>query len=170
MAYTTIDPTTIEVGDAITADLFTLIKANLDDLDTRVTTLGTGSGTISLINTDIRIGSTDDQFLTGALHYEVVQACVVTEGAIQLFEKSPATTGSLTVDIKKNTTTNPSGFNSLFTSAPTINVATGADYDRATGTVNPSTQSLAVGDILKVDITSLPAGLQRFRVVLIGAF
>lgn len=170
MAFVTINPTTIEVGDAITADLFALIKANEDDLDSRVTTLAAGSGTVSLINTDIRIGSNDDQFLTGALHYEVLQACIVTQGAIQLFEKSPATTGSLTVDVKKNTTTNPSGFNSLFTSAPTINVATAADYDRATGTVNPSTQSLNVGDILRVDITGLPTGLQRFRVVLVGAY
>jgi hypothetical protein len=170
MAYVTIDPTTIEVGDAITADLFTLIKDNLDDLDTRVTTLGSGSGTISLINTDVRIGSTDDQFLTGAFHFEVFQDCIITEGAIQLFEKSPATTGSLTVDVKKNTTTNPAGFNTVFSSAPTINIATAADYDRATGTVNPSAQTLTAGDIIRVDITSLPAGLQRFRVVLKGVF
>lgn len=170
MAFTTIDPNTIEVGDAVRKDLFDLIKANFDDHETRITALGTGAGRVSLINTDIRIGSNDDGFLTGALHIEVVQACSITEGAIQLFLKSPVTSGTFTVDIKKNTTTNPSGFNSVFTAAPTLNLATAVDYQRATGTVNPATQSLAVGDILKVDITSLPAGLQSFRVVLIGEF
>jgi len=170
MPYTTIDPATIEVGDPIVKDLFDLIKDDLDDHEVRITVLSAGSGKISLINTDIRIGSTDDSFLTGALHFEVIQACIITEGAIQLFERAPATTGSLTVDVKKNTTTNPSGFNSVFTSAPTLNVATAADYDRATGTINPAAQALAVGDIIKVDITSLPAGLQRFRVVLVGVF
>jgi len=170
MAFVTINSTNIEVGKPLKKELFDLIKDNFDDHEARILTLGSGSGKISLINTDIRIGSTDDQFLTGAFHYEVIQDCIITEGAIQLFERSPATTGNLIVDVKKNTTTNPSGFNSVFTSAPTINVATAADYDRATGTINPSVQALTVGDIIRVDITGLPAGLQRFRVVLIGEF
>ena len=170
MAFTAIDPNTIEVGDAIKKDLFDLIKSNFDDHEARITALGTGAGRISLINTDILIGSNGDGFLTGALHVEVIQDCIVTQGAIQLFLIAPATTGSLTVDVKKNTTTNPSGFNSIFSAAPTINVATAANYDRATGTVNPAEQSLVVGDILRVDITGLPAGLQKFRVVLIGEF
>lgn len=170
MAFTTIDPNTIEIGDALRKDLFDLIKSNMDDLDSRITALGTGAGKVSLINTDIAIGSNDDGFLTGALHVEVIQNCSITEGAIQLFLKSPATSGSLTVDVKKNTTTNPSGFNSVFTSAPTLDFTTATDYQRATGTVNPATQALVVGDILRVDITGLPTGLQKFRVVLVGEF
>ena len=170
MAYVTINSNTIEVGDALKSDLFTTIKNDLDDHEARLIALGSGAGKVSLINTDINVGSTGAGFLTGALYVEVIQDCLVTEGAIQLFVKSPATTGSLTVDVKKNTSTNPSGFNSLFTSAPTLSMSTATDYQRTTGAINPATQSLVVGDILKVDITSLPAGLQKFRIVLVGEF
>lgn len=168
MAYVTIDPDTIKVGDPIKKELLDLLKDNLDDHETRLQTLSGGSGKISLFNEDFIIGVGGS--LTGVLYYEVIQDCIITEGAIQLFAKTPATTGSLTVDVKKNTTTNPSGFNSVFSSAPTINVATAADYDRATGTINPAAQALVVGDILKVDITSLPDGLPAFRLDLIGEF
>jgi hypothetical protein len=88
---------------------------------------------------------------------------------LQLFAKSPATAGSLTIDIKKNTTTNPTGFVSLLSISPTISMAS-ADYTRVIGTINPASQSLSVGDILKLDIISLPVGLQKFRVVLKGTF
>ena len=170
MAFDPISLDEIEVGDALKRELFRKIKNDLDDLDERVQTLSGGSGKISLINEDVIVGSNGSSILTGALYLEVIQDCIVTEGAIQLFAKSPATTGSLTIDIKKNTTTNPSGFNSIFSVNPTLNVASASDYQRATGTIDPSAQALVVGDIIRLDITSLPAGLQRFRVVLIGEF
>jgi len=170
MAYTTINNTDIEVGKPIKKELFDRIKSNFDDHETRLLALSGGSGKLSLINHDIVIGSNASGLLAGAIYIEVVQDCIATEGAIQFFAKSPASSGSLTVDIKKNTSTNPTGFTSLFTSAPTLNAASAPDFTRATGTINPSTQVLNIGDILRVDVTSLPVGLQKFRVVLIGEF
>lgn len=169
MAYTPIPTGSIRVGDPITKELWDLLRSNFEDHEERLTVLGGGSGKISLFNTDIKIGSNASGILTGVLYYEVLQSCIITEGAIRLFTKSPATTGSLTVDIKKNTSTNPSGFNSIFSVAPTISMAA-ADYSRNAGTINPAMQTLNVGDILRVDITALPAGLQRFMLLLIGEF
>lgn len=168
MAFVTINSASIEVGDALKAELFTQVKDNFDDHETRIQSLAAGAVKISLINEDIYVGSTASALLTGVYYVEVLQACTVVEGSIQLFTKSPATTGSLVVDVKKNTSTNPSGFTSLFSSAPTIDVASVPDYGRRTGTINTSYQSLSVGDILRVDVTGLPAGLQNFRVTLVG--
>lgn len=168
MSFVTINSASIEVGDALKAELFTQIKDNFDDHETRIQSLAAGTAKVSLINEDIYVGSTASALLTGVYYYEVLQACTVVEGSIQLFTKSPATSGSLVVDIKKNTTTDPSGFTSLFSSAPTIDVASVSDYGRRTGTINTSYQSLSVGDILRVDVTGLPSGLQKFRVTLIG--
>lgn len=168
MPFVPINPATIEVGDPITKELFDLIKSNFQDHEDRLQTLSGGSGKISLMNEDVYIGLGGE--LTGVLFYEVIQNCIITEGAIQLFEKAPATTGNLTIDIKKNTTTDPTGFNSIFSAPPTLNIATATDYQRATGTVNPSAQALAVGDILRLDITALPEFLKKFRVNLLGEF
>lgn len=169
MAYTSINSSDIQVGKATKKELFQLIKDNLDDHESRLLALSGGSGKLSLVNTDIRVGSNATGFLTGALYYEIIQDCIATEVAIQLFEKGVASSGSLTVDIKKNTSTNPSGFNTILTAPPTISMAS-SDFTRATGTINPSAQTLNIGDIIRVDVTALPVGLQKFRVVLVGEF
>lgn len=168
MAFTTINPANIEVGDPITADLLTLIKTNFDDHETRILAASTSTAKISLINTDISIGSTASALNIGCMYVEVLNNCTVTEGSLQLFLKSPATAGSITIDIKKNTSTNPTGFNSVFTVLPTFNIATASDYQKVTGTINPTYQNLVTGDILRLDITSIPVGLQKFKVVLMG--
>lgn len=167
MSFVTINSASIEVGDALKAELFTQIKDNFDDHETRIQSLAAGTAKVSLINEDIYVGSTASALLTGVYYVEVLQACTVVEGSIQFFTVSPATSGTLSVDIKKNTSTNPSGFTSLFSSVPSMTIATG-NYSRSTGTINTSYQSLSVGDILRVDVTGLPSGLQNFRVTLVG--
>jgi len=166
--FTPIDPNKIKVGDPVTKELLDFIKNNFDNLDERVSTLGEGSGRVSLINEDFQIGVGGT--FTGVLFYEVMQDCIATEASIQLFAKAPATTGSLIVDIKKNSTTNPSGFNTIFSTPPTINIAAASDYTRQTGTIDPAKQTLTVGTILRVDITGLPVGLEKFRLNLMGEF
>lgn len=168
MAFNEILANEIDVGDAIKKELWDKVKDNFTDLNSRLDDVEGAGARVSLFNTAVRLGSYDNSFLLGDIDVEVIQDCVISEGAIQIYEKSPATTGNLVVDIKKNTTTNPSGFNSVFTSPPAINVAVASDYTRATGTLNPTYQTLTKGDILRVEITSIPTGLQKFRLVLFG--
>lgn len=156
----------VSVGDSLKKELFDLYKSNFDDHESRLLALASGSGKLSIINSDIHIGSTGQ--LTGIYHYEVIQACTVTECAFQLFTK--VSSGTLTVDIKKNTTTNPAGFNSIMTSAPSISMASASNYQRVAGTINTGLSSLSVGDIIRIDVTSLPQGLQDFRIVVIAEF
>jgi hypothetical protein len=170
MAFTPMNRANFAVGKPTKKDIFDIFADNLDDHEARLIALASGSGKISLINESFEIGSNDDQYLIGAKYYRVIQDCIVTEGSFDLFLKAPATSGTLTIDVKKNTSTNPSGFTSLFTSPPSINISSATDYQRVNGTINPSTQALLVGDIIKVDITSLPSGLQGFHFTLIGEF
>lgn len=165
MAFTPISSSAIQPGDPITSDLFTKIKSNFDDHESRINTLSVGSAAIDLINEDFHIGEGITSSITGALFIESLNACNIVEIAIQLFNKDNASSGSLTVDVKKNTSTNPSGFTSVLSVLPTLNLATATNYQRQTGTINSSNQSLANGNILRIDITSIPAGLRSFRVI-----
>lgn len=165
MAFTSINSSNIQVGDPVTKDLWDLIKSNFDDHESRLTSLSGGSGVVTFFNDDIIINNPNDK-----IYVEVFQDCIITEAAIQLFTKAPATTGSITIDIKKNTSTNPTGFTSIFSTLPTINIATATDYQRSIGTINPAAQSVTTGIILRFEITSMPVGLQKIRFVLKGAF
>ena len=170
MPFITIDPATIEVGKPNKKELWDRIKDNFDDHELRLQAFSGGSGIAPLINETVNVGSTASSLLTGIIYFEVIQECIATSLAIQFFDKSPATTGLLTVDVKKNTSTNPAGFASIMTSPASLNAATDANYTRKTGTINTGVQFLPVGTIVRIDVTSLPVGLQNFRVVLTGSF
>lgn len=168
MAYVTIPSTSIEVGDALKKELFDLIKENFDDHEARILAFGGGSATISVFNDDVNIGA--NPLTTGIVYYEAIRPINIIEVAIQIFQKSPATTGTLSVDVKKNSDTNDANFTTILTTQPEIDIATDPDYTRTTATINTGAQTLNTGDLLRVDITALPIGLQRFRLVVIGEY
>lgn len=168
MVFVTINPLNIAVGEPVTSDLLAQYKSNEDDHESRILALEGGAAQVNLINEKIIIGANSTSQLTGFHDIEILQSAIIVEGAIQLYGKSPATSGTITVDVKKNSTTNPTGFNSIFTSPPSLDISVASDFSRTTGTINPTYQSVSPGDILRVDITSLPAGLQSIRLTLVG--
>ena len=168
MAY--VAPVAVTVGDAIKKERFDLYDANFADHEARLLSLASGSGTIELFNDEILIGSTATTFLSSIKDIEIMQACSVVEVALRIYTKSPATTGSITIDLKKNTTTNPTGFTSVLTTLPTLNIAACSDYQRTVGVINTSAQACAVGDILRLSISSLPVGLQKILVTIKGVY
>jgi hypothetical protein len=168
MAFDNLTATEIEVGKAVKKDLFRKIKDSLADLDTRATALEGGSGAIDIFNTDVFIGNNPQT--AGVAFWEAPFDLTLTECAIQIFARGVVTSGTLTIDIKKNSTPNPTGMTSVFTSAPTMNLASVSDYNRSTGTFNPTYQDVLAGEILRFDITSLPTNLTAFRLILKGGF
>lgn len=168
MAFNNLTNTEIEVGEPVKKELFSKIQESLADLDTRATALEGGSGAIDIFNSDVLIGN--NPITTGVAFWEAPFDLTLTECAIQIFARGVVTSGTLTIDIKKNSTPNPTGMTSVFTSAPTIDMASVGDYARATGTFNPSNQSILQGEILRLDLTSLPTNLTAFRIVLKGGF
>lgn len=167
MAFISIPSNTIEVGDPIKKELFDLIKSDLDDLDARLTIAAEGSGIVTFFNFMIDVGSYGKTKLE---YYRVPRNCIVSSFIIAIESKSPATSGILSVDLKKSSTLSDASFNSVLTTAPTINVATDPNGYSEAGIINTSVQSLNEGDWLRLDLLSLPTGLQRFHVFAIGEF
>lgn len=167
MAYNAFTNSEIQVGKAIKKELWQKVKDNFDDHETRLAQAIAGGSKIEIFNIDFLTGSFGNT-ITGVLYHEALQDMSVIEGAIQIFDKNGIVSGILSIDVKKNSTPDNTGMTSIFTTAPSINFATANDYDRSTGTLNTSTQNVLKGEILRLDITSLPVGLGKFRIILIG--
>lgn len=115
----------------------------------------TGSPKFEIFNATIAIpfGATT---MTGVLHFKAPQAMTVILSQVQLFEKNGVVSGTLEVDVKKNTTPDNTGMASIYSSRPSFNFATASDYDVSTGTIG--TASVSAGNFLRLDITSIPSG------------
>lgn len=94
--------------------------------------------------------------MTGILHFKVPYNSNIVITQVQLFEKNGVVSGTLEVDVKKNSTPNNTGMTSIFSAKPSFDFATASDYDVSTGVVGTST--ITAGDYLRLDITSVPSG------------
>ena len=156
MAFSSIVSSTISVGKAIKAELFSIIKNNFDDHETRINTVETNATKVNVLKFDFR-NAASFSALTGAYYYEADQDFTITDGYLRIFEKG-SLTGILQIDIKKSTTNldGPS-FTTIFTTKPSVNFATAADYDASTNQVfDPGQVSIQAGDFLRLDITAMP--------------
>ena len=97
---------------------------------------------------------------TGAAYFKAPQALTVSKVVFQIFTKGGVTSGSLTMDLKKNTTSDSVGMTSIFSTQPTINYATAVDYQSSSGTLNAGA-TMADGEYLRLDITAIPAGVTK---------
>jgi hypothetical protein len=156
MAFTPINSNEIEVGDAIKAELWNKVKTDLDDLDERTTNLEISTPKINFIKFLLLNGSVFPT-ATGLYYYEADEAFTITEANIRIFEKG-SLTGAVEIDIKRSTTDmDNASFTTIFTTKPKITYASASDYDKSTNQVfNGSQINIAVGDILRLDITETP--------------
>ena len=170
MAFTSIDSASIQVGDPIKADLMTLIKTDLDDLDTRVTALSVGAKKVELFKYVLLNGSVFST-ATGLDYYQAIESFTITNAEIRIFEKG-SLTGSIEIDVKKSTTDMDSGsFTSIFTTKPKLILASVSDYDTSTNQVFNSGQiAMTAGDILRLDITIAPTNgpLPKLQIIVYG--
>jgi len=167
MAYTT--PTTKNVGDAIKKEDFDIVRTDLDDHESRINSVEANLGQIEILNLDFRISSSGSA-LTGAIHFPCPRTMTLTECFVQIYEKG-SLTGTLEIDVKKNTTQNNTGMTSVFSTKPSISFASTSDYAKSTNAVfNVSQSTVTKDDIIRLDITSLPGNgsIGKFLVVLRG--
>jgi hypothetical protein len=167
MAYTAISNPEIVVGKALKQELFQKIADNFTDHETRLALAIAGGRNIEIFNLDFRIGSYAST-INGVLYHEALQNFTLIECAIQIFDLGGISSGILSVDVKKNTTPNNTGMTTVFTVHPSINYTTAVAYQRDTGTFDLASQSVLKGEILRLDVTSLPVGLGSFRIIMIG--
>lgn len=166
--FTTISDALITVGKAIKREIFTTIKDNLDDHEERIAGFESFGGRVDVFNNDVLMGSVAGS-LNELAFYRATSSFTLTNCEIQIFEKNGVATGSLEVDILKNTTPNDTGMTSIFNTKPSIDFSTASDYQVSSNQVFNSAQTeMSAGEILRLDVTSLPNNISKFRIVLFG--
>lgn len=171
MPFTTIPSSLIEVGKAITRTLFsTYIKDNLDDLDSRVSSVEASASKIVIFDELVINASGLGSTITGLDVYRVQSSIDMTDVKVGIFEKG-SFTGNLEIDIKVSSNTDFSSAVSIFTTKPRIVYSTASSYDESNNAVlNGTTKALTEGDYLRLDVTEMPAGgtLGKFTIYAIG--
>ena len=167
MAFVTIPSNAIDVGDPITKDLFDKVKDNFDDHETRIASLESGAAKVEVFDGVVFLGSLAST-ATGIFHFVAKANFTLTECRLRAFETSPPT-GTLEIDVKKNTTFDNTGMTSVFTTRPSINYTSAPDYAFSTNQVFDNTKiNIVTDDVLRIDITSLPTGLGKFYLQFYG--
>jgi hypothetical protein len=168
MTYTTIPSGWVDIGDPVKKELFDLIKADLDDLDTRTQLVEAASADRDVFNKDVILSSAFTT-LTNLWVQEINTATTLSECVIQIYAKG-SLTGTLEIDFLKSSTLDGT-YTSVFTTKPSYNIGAGSSYGKSSNAVfNSSYQDIAAGNYLKLSITSMPTGaiLGRFRINLKG--
>lgn len=169
MAFSTISSTVIQVGKAITGSLWTNVKDNFDDLDSRLTTVEGATNKIVVFDSTV-VNASASTTLTGLAHYRAQAAFDLTDCKIGIFTKG-SLTGTLQIDIKKSSTLDFTSSVSVFTTKPSLAWASISNYEESSNAVFDATnKTLAEGDWLRFDVTSMPASgvLGAFTLYLIG--
>lgn len=168
MAFTSIPSALIQVGKAIRKSLFQYTKDNFDDHESRLAAVEVNTSFVEMCDETI-YSATTAATLTGVFFYKAKQATRVTKVQVQIFEKGAISSGILSIDAKKSTSLDPVGFASILTTQPTINFASDPDYYSEDGVISSVLNDMAVGDFLRIDVTSLPATpLSKFRIIVTG--
>lgn len=170
MAFVTINPNTIEVGDPIKKELFDRIKANEDDHETRLSNLESTVAKIDFMKFMVANASSASSF-TGMYYYEANGSFTITDAFIRIFTKG-ALTGNLEIDIKVSTTDmDNASFVSIFTTKPKIVFSSISDYGKSTNQAFDATKiNIQSGDFLRLDVTELPTNgvISRFLIEAYG--
>lgn len=169
MAYVTIPSSSILPGKPVKTELWTKVKNDLDDHETRILALAGGAAQVSVFDHTVLNAASASTF-TGFNYFRATFAFTLTNCEIQIFEKG-SLTGNLEVDIKKNTTPNDTGMTTVFTTKPKLVFASISDYAVSSNQVfNGAQIAIASGDILRFDVTEMPASgiLSKFRIQLYG--
>jgi len=129
---------------------------NTSWVNTAISNATSGGGTpLEVFNCTVTIAS-NAATITGLAYFTAPVAKSVSYVRLQVFQLGGVTSGLLSVDIKKNTTPDDVGMTSMFSAVPTINFSTASNYSTDSGTL--STVAIAQGEVLRLDVTSIPSG------------
>jgi hypothetical protein len=168
MAYTELPLAIIAVGKAIKREIFTTIRSDLIDHETRITALSLGTAPIEVWNNTV-LNASSASTMTGLDYYRAITNFTISRVEIEIFEKGIITSGVLSIDIEKGNTMDAGSMTSVLSVQPSIDFSTASDYAIATGTLNVSNQTVSAGQFLRLDVTSLPSiPLGKFRVLVYG--
>lgn len=153
MAFSAFNTTEISSGKANKSDLWTKVKDDFDDHESRITALAsTGLTTdpiqFSMIGLQEYIGTG-----TGKGYLRIPFAILVTSAKI--FVPAAGSSGTLQIDVQKSAAGGGS-FATIFSTQPSVTQASG-NYSVSSNAVL-STTSFVAGDIFRYDVTSYQTG------------
>jgi hypothetical protein len=125
------------------------------------------NGVIEVANSDVIVAS-NAPTLTGLLYFRAPAAIKIVKVQVELFTLDGVSSGILSLDVKKNTTPEDSGMASIMDTEAEIDFSTAANYDIGVGVIDPLLEDLAENDVIRVDVTSKPVGVTKFRITIIG--
>lgn len=173
MAFDPIDQADIEVGKPVKKELFQKTKDNLDDHETRITSLAQGAAKVEVFIgelSNLQQYSPNNATLNRVGLFRASRDFQITNAQIYVLHGGPGqdiapTTGTLEIDIKKGTALDT--MNTIFSIRPAV---TTFDEEDTNGSVAfiPNGEIISQGDWLQLDITSLQTGQTRIFVNVFG--
>lgn len=160
---------TKSVGDPVTAEDYNLIKTNFDDHESRMSQQEAVNKKIIVFNFPV-LNASSASTLTGLTLWRSPLGFTLIDCKLAIFDVG-SLTGTLEADIKKSVDLNPANFASVFTTRPSIDFSTAANYDESSNAVfDVLASDLIEGDYLRFDVTSMPTSgvLGKFIIYLIG--
>jgi len=174
MAFSSLSSALINVGKPLIKSIFTTLKDNQDDLNSRVLTVEALSNKRVFYSTPV-LGASNFTAATGADQIRIEASLDITDVIIAIYDDTTAiTSGTLEVDFIKASGAGAgpdfSTSNSIFSTRPSIDFSTASDYDESTNAVLNATYAngLVEGDYIQLNVTSKPVGLGKFFIYCIG--
>lgn len=155
MSYTSISASDLTPGKPVKAEVFDLVRTNLDDLDSRVSSVEAATVNIHPLEFNV-FGKYHLRDAPQVLPVYVRAAFDLTITGCQILLFDDGTSGTLEIDIQKKS--GVGAFTSIFTTKPSI-VSGSGDFTLSTNAVLSGSQTSCVaGDIFRLHITSNMAG------------
>jgi len=168
MAFSSLSSALYDVGKAVTRQLFSTLKSNQDDLQTRLLSLEGSANKIEIFN-GVIYGIGGYSTITGSIFHRAKSDITLTDAKVIVFDISGLSSGTISLDVQKATSADFTSSVSVFTTEPSLDLSTAASYDESTNAAFDATNKVvSAGDWLRIDITSIPAGLGKAGFYLIG--
>lgn len=175
MSFITIPSSWLNVGEAIKKKIFTRIKDNLDDHETRLNAVEQGVNKVTIFNFEVigYISNYSASELTGIGTYRSPQNMVITEVKIVLLNSSSTPTisssaGSLQIDLEKSIDGGIT-WNSILVQRPTIGDGQYLSGEESSlVSFNTGGELVMQSDLIRINITSKKDSQGSFQVLVYG--
>lgn len=168
MAFSSLSSALIAVGKPLVKSIFDTLKTNSDDANTRLLTVEASTNKIIFYSGTITSAGTYAA-ATGLIFCRVQSAIDLTDCKVGIFDKGGVSSGTLSVDVQKASSLDFTSSVSVFTTQPSLDLSVASNYTESSNVVlSVSNKVLTEGDYIRIDISSLPTGLGRFSLYLIG--
>jgi hypothetical protein len=169
MAFTTIDPNKIKVGDPITKEVLDLIKSNFDDHEFRINSLSiSASGLLFILNDSFSFLNFEISDQSTIFYYTARRDFTINDFRARLFTKGGLTSGVLSFSLEKSTSPEFSSFTEITSSDLSFNFATDANYTEKLASLDTNENSIITGEIIRIRVTSHPALFREPVLISIG--